>query len=68
MMLRRTSLAVSATLWLLSLVFVAFRTAEWPCPVCGKPFCRKTVLTRVELYAQRCVHCGLKRPNLGFFD
>ena len=55
-------------LWLVSLVLLLVRISYWPCPACGKAFCRKNDFDRAWIYEKQCVHCGLKRPRLGFFD
>ena len=55
-------------LWLVSLILTMFRISYWPCPRCGKPFCKKSEWDRSWIYVGQCVHCGLRRPALGFLD
>jgi predicted RNA-binding Zn-ribbon protein involved in translation (DUF1610 family) len=55
-------------LWLVSFVVVIALIAEWRCPACGKTFFKKSENDRAWLYADRCAHCGIRRPRLGFLD
>jgi hypothetical protein len=55
-------------IYVCALVVCGIKVTMWRCPSCGKPFCRKSQFERSPIYTQECVHCGTKRPKLGFYD
>lgn len=36
----------------------------WPCPRCGKPFCRGSAWGGQNMFARQCVHCGLREHEI----